>query len=115
MSFELWKEIGSEFLMKNTINNWLYCVPNGGSLVQMIEGPVLCNVTKVIVEGLCEDIVPYTFEKHSVAAGLLSPSGHYYLLDTKGQSTWPVSDPCGRTQKNQLNTVLNPAGWVYVR
>ena len=115
MEFELWKEIGGEFLMKNTINNWLYCVPNGGSLVDMIEGPVLCNVTKVIVEGLCEDIVPYTFEKYGHAAGLFSPSGHYYYLYTKGKGTWPVSDPCGRTHQNQLKTVLNPAGWIYVR
>ena len=101
--------------MKNTINNWLYCIPNGGSLVEMIDGPVLCNVTKVIVEGLCEDTVPYTFEKHGHAAGLFSPSGLYYFLYTKGQHTWPVSDPCGHTHQNQLKTVLNPAGWIYVR
>lgn len=115
MLFELWKEISGEFLMKNTINNWLHCVPNGGSLVEMIEGPVLCNVTKVIVEGICEDRVPNTFEKHGNAAGLFSPSGHYYILYTKGQGTWPVSDPCGRAQQNHLKTVLNPAGWIYVR
>ena len=115
MQFELWKEIGGEFLMKNTINNWLYCVPNGGSLVEMIDGPVLCNVTKVIVEGLCEDTVPYTFEKHGQSAGLFSSSRHYDYLYTKGKHTWPVSDPCGRTHQNQLKTVLNPAGWIYVR
>ena len=115
MKFELWKEIGDEFLIKNTINNWLHCVPNGGSLVEMITGPVLCNVTKVIVEGICEDKVPHLFEGHSHTPALWSPSGLYYYFHTSDVATWPVSDPCGRTQQNQLKNTLNPAGWIFVR
>ena len=55
------------------------------------------------------------FEKHGHAAGLFSPSGLYYYLYTKGQHKWPVSNQCGRTHQNQLKTVLNPAGWIYLK
>ena len=115
IAFDLWTEIGSEFLIKNNINNWVHCTPNGGSLVDMRTGPMVCNVTKIIVEGVCEDKVPFMFEKHSPAVGLFSLSGLYYYLYTKGQSSWSVSDPCGATGENHLKSVPNPAGWIYLR
>lgn len=117
VNFELWREIGQSVLIKNTLNNWVTCDPNGGSLVDMRTGPMLCNVTKVIVEGVCEDIVPSIFEKHGHVVGLFAPTppGGYYFLYTKGKSSWAVSDPCGVSQQNQLKNVLNPAGWLYVK
>ena len=115
MNFQLWKEIGQNFLIKNTVNNWITCSPNGGSLVDMVTGPISCNVTKIVVEGVCEDVVPFTFERHGTVAALFSPSGFYYNLYTNGENSWAVSDPCGTTRQNQLNGVVNPAGWFYLR
>ena len=115
MDFELWKEIGNDLLIKSTVNNWLICLDNGGSLVEWRSGPMKCNVTKVIVPGDCEDVVPFMFEKHGHVPALFTPNGAYYYFHTKATSTWAVADPCGRSQENQLTGVLNPALWMYVR
>ena len=117
MDFNLWKEIGNEFMIKSTINNWLICSEMGGSLVEMRNGLIECNITKVIVPGPCEDVVPFVFEKHGTATTLMSPNGGYYYFHTKGVVShwWAVSDPCGRKQENQLTGVLNPALWIYIR
>ena len=58
MEYELWKEIGDNFMIKSTVNNWLVCSPDGGSLVNMVNGGISCNVTKVVVAGNCEDVTP---------------------------------------------------------
>ena len=34
VKFSLWKQLGSEFLVKSNINNWLVCVPGTGSFVE---------------------------------------------------------------------------------
>ena len=115
MDFELWKEIGNEVLIKNTVNNWLICSENGGSLVEMRNGPLSCNITKIVVEDVCEDVVPYMFQKGGHSAGLYTAGGIYYHFYTKGSGTWPVSDPCGVSGLNQLNGIMNPGMWIYVK
>ena len=115
MDFNLWKEIGSTILVKNTVNNWLTCASLGGSLVDMVDGNIQCNVTKVIVPGTCEQVTPTTFQKDGNSAGLRSSSGIYYYFYTKGSGTWAISDPCGQSAHNQLTGVINPALWLYSR
>ena len=36
LEFSLWKQFGSEILIKSNINNWLFCSPGSGSLVRYI-------------------------------------------------------------------------------
>ena len=115
MDVEMWKEIGNEVLIKNTVNNWMICSENGGSLVEMRNGPLNCNKTKTVVEDVCEDVVPYMFQKDGHSAGLYAADGIYYYFYTKGAGTWAVSDPCGTSGLNHLNGVQNPGLWMYVR
>ena len=115
VNFGLWKELGKDILVKNNINNWITCSENGGSIVDNRSGPISCNVTKVIVEGQCEDVVPFVIEKHGASVSLSAQSGMYYNLYTGDSSSWPVSDPCGAGGQRQLTEVEEPGGWLYVR
>ena len=38
IDFKMWEAIGDEFLIKSNINNWVACLPNGGSLVSKTKG-----------------------------------------------------------------------------
>ena len=38
MDFNLWTEIGTDFLIKSNINNWISCSEDGGSFVKHTEG-----------------------------------------------------------------------------
>ena len=59
MNFSNWREIGTDFLIKSNINNWISCSESGGSLVTQTEGGLTCNIEQVIVPGLCEQVKPY--------------------------------------------------------
>ena len=115
VDFGLWKELGSDILLKNNVNNWITCSENGGSLVDMRSGPISCNVTKVVVEGQCEGVVPFVVEKHGASVSLSAQGGMYYNFYTGDSSSWPVSDPCGDGGQRQLTNVEEPGGWLYVR
>lgn len=115
MDFELWREIGSELLIKSTVNNWLICSENGGSLVEWRQGLITCNVTKVNVERDCEAALPFTFEMHTYSPGFHSQNGFYYNFYTRASHHWSISDPCGASSQNQLSNVLNPGLWMYAR
>lgn len=40
INFSLWKQLGSQVLVKSNINNWLVCHPKSGSLVLWQDGSV---------------------------------------------------------------------------
>ncbi len=118
VDFSLWAEIGREFLYKSNINNWLSCVPNGGSLVDLYPGQVKCNITKIIVPSVCEDVVPYmlnVFQLSTTKTPSLHASGFYYFFDTLISDYYPAADPCGLTQSNHLSGISVPSGWLYLR
>lgn len=48
MNYSLWGKIGSEFLFKSTITNWIACQEGTGSLVNWIAGEITCRVVKDI-------------------------------------------------------------------
>ncbi|KXJ05020.1 hypothetical protein AC249_AIPGENE6500, partial [Exaiptasia diaphana] len=49
IDFKMWEAIGDEFLIKSNINNWVACLPNGGSLVTKTAGKLDCRFIKQIV------------------------------------------------------------------
>ena len=115
MEYDLWKEIGDNFMIKSTVNNWLVCSPDSGSLVNMVNGGINCNASKVVVAGNCEDVTPTLIQMDGSSIGLRTENGIYYNFYTKGSGTWAISDPCGQSSLNQLDGVPNPAGWLYVK
>ncbi|KAJ7376722.1 hypothetical protein OS493_033347 [Desmophyllum pertusum] len=114
MNFALWRTIGNETLIKSNINNWFACKEGNGSLVRQKEGSITCKLVKQVSKQCAG--VPTKVKMHPGAL-YLSSSGTlaYYYFDGSTSGSWPVHDPCGRNEQNQLKGVANPHGNIYVR
>ncbi|XP_031556825.1 uncharacterized protein LOC116293525 [Actinia tenebrosa] len=118
MEFKLWKNFGTEYLLKSSITNWVACVEGTGSLVRWVAGSLTCRVVNAITSP-CTDVAPNKL--------VLLPCGPSYNKDDKfqflldGSSTpdcWPAHDPCGTSpfgSSNHKTNVANPSGTVYIR
>ena len=104
VNFSLWKKLGRQILIKSNINNWLVCDPGNGSLVDWQDGDIICMIMKYVTNTCKETPAPSffgpTFFIHS----------RYYHFDTLTENDWPVHDPCGKGEFNQLNGVAEPHG-----
>ena len=117
VDWKLWKEIGKEFMVKSTINDWLVCEPNGGSMVAKKKGLINCENIKN-VSTACSGVVP-----HNVGWGTRGlavsdeETGKYYRFEGDGESTGvPIHDPCGTSSKrNHKKGVASPGGQIYLR
>lgn len=125
MDFKLWKGIGSEFMIKSNINNWIKCSDESGSLVHWRNGSVNCRVVRDVT-GKCSWISPNKLQltthdsdgDHDLFPNLYNSnvvSGRYYYLDTStGGANWPTHDPCGKSQKSHRRAD-DPHGNIYIR
>ena len=113
MNFSLWKNIGSDVLIKSNINNWMTCKPGRGSLVEWVAGSMACHLVKA-VNPKCTGTVPDKLQMKSRGPALFYSSMYYYFDGYKG-SHWPAHDPCGKNTPNQLEGVENPHGNIYIR
>ena len=115
MDFSDWKEFGEDFLVKSDINNWIACSPNGGSLVTLTEGSVRCKLAKIIVEDVCEDVVPHFLMVSSTLFGpALFAKYYYYYFEVSSTNNWPIANPCGSTATNHRPDISVPSGWIYL-
>lgn len=116
MDFSLWKEIGTQFLVKNTLNNWINCSEDTGSFVNLIEGTISCDVVKRVVEGVCENVVPTHFSIHINNLVLSVDGGNEYFKFTCTISgDPPFVEPCADRGNNYLQGDNAPAGWILLR
>ncbi len=113
MDFALWRTIGKEFLIKSNINNWIACKEGTGSMVQQKAGSISCRLVKQVSEQ-CAGVVPNSLTLYKYGP-FISESSIYYYFDGNAGTNWPVHDPCGKTQANQLKGVANPHGNIFVR
>ena len=114
LNFTLWKEIGTDFLVKSNINNWISCSEDGGSFVAQEDGGLNCKVQKIIVPGNCDQVKPYRFVKLPKGPALFANDTYYYF-DTSVIDGFPTADPCGNNSTNNLEDVHDPSGWIYIR
>ena len=117
MDYSLWSEIGDTFMVKSNITNWFKCSPNGGSLVTLTQGSLDCSIVKHLVddESLCGSVVvPYHLQMETCAPAVFTNS-HYFFFESRDTHCWPVADPCGRAQQNHIQSVNDPAGWLYLK
>ncbi len=114
MTFALWRTIGKEFLIKSNINNWIACKEGTGSMVQQKAGSITCKLVKQVSKQ-CAGVVPTSMALDSDGPYLGRSSGIYYFFEGYTRSEWPVHDPCGKTEENQLKNVANPHGNIFVR
>ena len=111
MTFSIWSELGEDFLVKSNINNWIACSPNGGSIAEFKHGSVKCKLVKIIVPGICENVVPHILRIGSGRKGPALGARHYYYYFELNN----MIDSCGLSETNHLKNVLDPSGWIYLR
>lgn len=127
----LWKYLGSEFMIKSNINNWIACHEGTGSLINYRAGSLNCRIVNNLTHK-CGNVVPNqiqlstrdSYGPHNLGPNLYDSrvrggwfrvlKVYYYLETSTAGVNWPTHDPCGKNGKNHLR-VGNPHGNVYVR
>ena len=109
VNFSLWKKLGRQILIKSNINNWLVRDPGNGSLVDWQDGDINCMIIKYVTN-TCKE-TPAT----SFFGPIFFIHSRYYHFDTLTEYDWPVHDPCGKGELNQLNGVAEPHGNIFIR
>ena len=118
LDFNIWKSVGSEFLIKSNVNHWISCKPDTGSLVTWMTGSVQCrNVKNIAPIASCQGTVPDKIITSNSRGLLLIIRGqsYFYFFDGDTNSNWPVHDPCGTMRGNQKTGVISPGGNIFVR
>ena len=113
LNWNLWKDIGKEFMVKSNINDWIVCQPSGGNIVTNKQGSLSCQNVKNVAT-TCSGVVSYRIFWVSRGPSLYA-SWDYYYFDGGARINWPVHDPCGKRNQNQKKGVSNPGGQIYLR
>ena len=115
VDWNVWKDIGKDFMVKSNINHWIVRQPTGGSIVTKKTGSISCLNIKNVATA-CSGKAPFKMYWLLFQGPYLSASWRYYYFDgdTRG-SNWPTHDPCGKDQQNQKKRVSNPRGQIYLR
>lgn len=113
IEWNLWKNIGKEFMIKSNINDWIVCKPTIGSIVTKKQGAIRCNNIKNVATA-CEGVAPTKIFWHSEGPFLATKQVYYDFQGYTGDH-WPTHDPCGTSRQNQKKNVPNPGGQIYLR
>ena len=115
MDFALWRTIGNQVLIKSNINNWIACKEGSGSVVRQKAGSLSCKLVKQ-VSTKCSGVLPKSFHVDDGDGPYFWTSNQiYYFFDGNTRSEWPIHDPCGVSNTNQLKDVANPHGNIFIR
>ena len=113
IEWNIWKEIGKEFMVKSNINDWIVCQPSNGSIVTKKEGPINCQNIKNVATA-CSGEAPGKLLW--CPRGLcLKHENFFYLFNAGTDFHSPVHDPCGKSLQNHKKGVSNPGGQIYLR
>ena len=115
INFSLWKQLGSQVLVKSNINNWLVCHPKSGSLVLWQDGSVGCQIIKHVTDRCNGAQAPSKFAQTGFYGPMFYGNNFYYYFDGSTKENFPTHDPCGNGEANQLKNVMHPHGNIYVR
>ena len=113
VDWNLWKDIGKEFMVKSNINDWVVCQPNGGSMVTEKTGSLNCQNIKNVATA-CSGVVPKKAIWYSRGPSLHTTS-YYYFFDGGTGGNVPTHDPCGTDHLSHKKAVSNPGGQIYLR
>ena len=118
VNFSLWKKLGRQILIKSNINNWLVCDPGNGSLVDWQYGDINCTIIKHVTNTCKDTPAPSVFDRFPGSGPIFFDYvffSFYYYFNTLTEYGWPVHDPCGKSEPNQLNGVAEPHGNIFIR
>ena len=114
VDWNVWKDIGNDFMVKSNINDWIVCQTRGGSIVKKKQGSISCQNIKNVATA-CSGVVPNRMLWwHLLGPRLYASSLHYYF-DGETHGNWPTHDPCGKNTQNHKKGVSNPGGQIYLR
>ena len=115
LDFSVWKSIGEEFMIKSTVNNWIACVNNTGSLTRYVRGSLSCRLIHSITS-VCPDLPTTSFQFDTFSCGppVKGQDRFYYFEGCINNYYWPVHDPCGEDKLNNLENRW-PQGQIWVR
>ena len=113
VDWNLWKDIGKEFMVKSNINDWVVCQQSGGSIVTKKTGSLSCQNVKNVAT-TCSGMAPYQI-RWPPYGPILDASSLYYFFDGNTRYNWPTHDPCGKWRQNHKKGVGNPGGQIYLR
>ena len=106
VDWNLWKDI-----VKSTINDWIVCQPNDGSIVVKKQGSIICEHIKNVAPA-CGGVVPDDLKWHGTGPIL----GLYYRFEGTKDHLRPIHDPCGkRNADNYKKEIANPGEQIYLR
>ena len=78
LDWNVWKDFGEEFMVRSTVNDWIVCQPNGGSIVSTLQ---CCFF--YYLEGDTDDHWPAhdpcRMTKADHKKGVSNPGGQIYL------------------------------------
>ena len=101
-------------MVKSTVNDWIVCQPNGGSIITKQGGSVSCENIKNVTTA-CSNVVP-DFLRWNVHGPVLRNSDQaYYYFEGSTDFDWPKHDPCGVGKANHKKGVSSPGGQIYLR
>ncbi len=119
VNFWRWKQLGREILIKSNINNWLICHPENGSLVDWWQGNVSCRIVKYVTDTCNETAAPVLLHLDFFGPIFFTKfnnrDSRYYYFESFTRDEWPVHDPCGKSEANQVTNVVNPHGNIFIR
>ena len=113
LEFGRWAELGGSLLVTSTLNDWVACDEDGGSLVSWRAGDMSCRLVRDIT-GRCLDVLPYQLAINQRGPALMHDRLYYYWDGTTDMN-WPTHDPCGENAQNHLTDVADPRGAIYLR
>jgi len=116
MDFVLWTVLGEDFLVRSNLTHWVQCEPAGGSLVDMEQGPVTCQVVQNVAAA-CLDNAPDELRvpTDNNCRPSLWEGNIFYCWDGQLNRRWPTHDSCGNNQPNHVTGLTDPKGAIFVR
>ena len=115
LNFSLWKQLGSQVLIKSNINNWLKCDPGTGGLVDWKSGSVNCQIIRRVTDTCSDKQAPSNFFPTRYGPMFKTRESMYYYFDSYTGNYWPTHDPCGENKGNHVTNVVNPHGNIFIR
>ena len=100
-------------MIKSTINDWIVCKPNNGSIVAKRDGSISCDNIKNVATA-CSGVAPYQMAWQQRGPRLNAKSSYYHFQGGT-DAYWPSHDPCGEKKPNHKKGVNNPGGQIYLR
>ena len=113
VDWNVWKDIGQDFMVKSNISDWIVCQPRDGSIVTRKHGSLSCQNIKNVATA-CSGETPSEMY-WSFRGPNLYASWRYYYFDGDTRRDSPTHDPCGRGRQNHKKGVSNPGGQIYLR